>query len=382
MFGQHEAQMKYALHIVNLAASGDFEARMTNISAKGTLGDLMFAINDLIDRSDAYMRESAACMQHVADNQYYRKIIETSMQGAFLNSSRNVNDALAHIQGKVGEFSHVANDFEEIVCDVVDTVASASTELNSSSETMTQIAENTTHQATIVAAAAEEASANVQTVSAASEELSSSIREISNQVEHASSLASEAAHDSEQVGGRIEELKQASEQIVSVVNLINEIADQTNLLALNATIEAARAGSAGKGFAVVANEVKGLAQQTSQATEQIASYVDSIRNATDATVKGVQQIGDKVKQIDLANGSISAAVEQQSAATNEIACNIEQAAAGTTEVSHSIVSVSEAAQETGGAAGEVNGAASELSKQSESLRNVVDRFLTAVRKVV
>ncbi|RED53791.1 methyl-accepting chemotaxis protein [Aestuariispira insulae] len=382
MFGQHEAQLKYALHIVNLAAAGDFEARMTNISAKGTLGELMNSINDLIDRCDAYVRESAACMEHVAENQYYRQIIETSMLGAFLSGSRKVNGALGHIKGKVGEFGDVANDFEKIVCDVVDTVASASTELNSSSETMTRIAGDTTQQATLVAAAAEEASSNVETVSAASEELTASIRQITDQVSHASKLANEASLDSNAVASQIGDLRQASELIVNAVNLINDIADQTNMLALNATIEAARAGAAGKGFAVVANEVKALAQQTSQATEQIGHYVHSIQDATRATVEGVEKISSKVREIDQANGAITAAVEEQSAATSEIARNIVQASAGTTEVSQNISNVTMAAQETGGAAGEVNGAAAELATQSETLRTVVDRFLEAVRKVV
>ena len=382
MFGQNEGHLKYALHIVNLAAAGDFEARMTNISAKGTLGELMHSINDLIDRCDAYIRESAACMEHVADNHYYRKIVETSMQGAFLGGSLKVNGALDHIKGKVGDFSEVANDFESIVCDVVDTVASASTELNSSSETMTRIAGDTTQQATIVAAAAEEASVNVETVSAASEELSASIGEITDQIANASALASEAAQDSDQVAGQIADLKQASELIVNVVNLIDEIADQTNLLALNATIEAARAGSAGKGFAVVANEVKSLAQQTGQATEEIGQYVRSIQDATIATVAGVEEIAAKVRRIDAANSSVASALEEQTSATNEIARNIVQASAGTAEVSQSIIQVTAAAQETGNSAGEVNSAASELSRQSESLREIVDRFLGAVRKVV
>lgn len=371
-----------ALATIKRAAAGDFEARITGITAEGDLGELLYTVNDLIDRCDAYIRESAACMDHVSNNQYFRKIIETSMQGAFLTASKTVNSALAAMQNKVEEFTQVADNFEQTVGEVVETVSSAATELTSSSETLNQLATNTSTQSSAVAAAAEEASTNVQTVSAASEELTSSINEISQQVVHATAIATEATKISDNVGQQVEELKGAADQISSVVGLINDIASQTNLLALNATIEAARAGEAGKGFAVVAAEVKNLAQQTAKATEDIGGFVTNIQGATEVTVTGIHDISSKVTEISDANSSVSAAVEEQSAATNEIARNIEQASAGTKEVTSNIAEVSNASQETGNSATEVNSAAAELSKQSETLRNVVDDFLVAVRKVV
>lgn len=206
--------------------------------------------------------------------------------------------------------------------------------------------------------------------------------DMKEQVVHATTIATDATKISENVGQQVEELKGAADQISSVVGLINDIASQTNLLALNATIEAARAGEAGKGFAVVAAEVKNLAQQTAKATEDIGGFVTNIQGATEVTVKGIHDISGKVTEISDANSSVSAAVEEQSAATNEIARNIEQASSGTKEVTTNIAEVSNASQETGDSATEVNSAAGELSKQSETLRQVVDDFLVAVRKVV
>lgn len=371
-----------ALAVLKKVVAGDFEARLTGITATGDLGELLYTMNDLIDRCDAYIRESAACMDHVSNNQYFRKIIETSMQGAFLDASSTVNAALGSMQKRVDDFSQIAGNFESTVGVVVETVSSAATELTCSSETMQQIAHDTSEKATVVAAAAEEASTNVQTVAAASEELSNSISEISQQVCGATQIASDAAEISEKVTTQVSQLEEASSRIENAVVLINAIASQTSLLALNATIEAARAGDAGKGFAVVAGEVKILSQQTTKATEEISGYVNNIQAATKATITSISEISSKVSEISEANTAISAAVEEQTSATGEIARNIEEASAGTAEVTTNIADVTMVSRETGNSAAEVNTAATELSVQSETLRNVVDEFLVAVRKVV
>jgi methyl-accepting chemotaxis protein len=371
-----------ARELLQRVVAGDFEVRLTNIEANEELAELLYTVNDLIDRCDAYVRESAACMDHVSNNMYYRNIVVTSMQGAFLNATTTVNAALDAMQTKVIDFTSVAENFEQSVAGVIGTVSSAATELTSSSESMEKIAGDTSEKATTVAAAAEEAATNLQTVASASEELSSSIQEISSQVANATTIANDATEVSTTVAGQVGQLQEAANQIDNAVNLISKIAQQTNLLALNATIEAARAGDAGKGFAVVAREVKNLSRQTSLATEEIGGYVENIQEATKVTVNGIAEVSTKVSEISEANTSVSAAVEEQSAATAEIARNIEQASTGTREVTANIADVTAAAQETGNSSADVNSAASELSKQSESLRMVVDEFLVSARAVV
>ncbi|MEO9901891.1 methyl-accepting chemotaxis protein [Nisaea sp.] len=383
MFGSASSKdIKAAIPVLKKLVKGDFDQRVTQISGNSETAELLHLVNDLVDRCDSYVRESAACMSHVSENKYYRKIIETGMQGDFLNASRSVNSALSSIDQRVQEFSGATNAFENTVQSIVETVASASTELMSSSESMQNIAEDTSQRATSVAAAAEEASVNVQSVALASEQLSSSITEISQQVSHASGVANDAAALTGQVTQRVDSLEQATANIVGALKIISEIAEQTNLLALNATIEAARAGEAGKGFAVVANEVKALANQTSGATEEINGFVRSIEEASKHTITGIRDISTQVSTINEANAAVSAAVEEQSAATREIAGNIEQASAGTSEVTENITAVTASAQETNRTAHEVNGAASELSVQAESLRSVVGDFLSRVRSVV
>lgn len=249
---------------------GDFESRIIGITEGGDLGRMQNTINAMIDRCDAYVRESMACQEFVAENKYFRRILPGGMKGAFLNAAQVFNKAADATANKVKDFTMVADDFERNMKQVVDTVASAATELQSTAKGMESTAQSTSQQATTVAAAAEEASSNVQTVAAASEELSSSISEISRQVAQSTQIAGAAVAEVDGANEKVQGLADAAQKIGEVVALITDIADQTNLLALNATIEAARAGDAGKGFAVVASEVKNLANQTAKATEEIS----------------------------------------------------------------------------------------------------------------
>ena len=137
------------------------------------------------------------------------------------------------------------------------------------------------------AAAAEQASGNVQTVASATEELSASINEIAGQVERSRTVAERADGEARHTTDLIESLSANVASIGEIVALINDIASQTNLLALNATIEAARAGDAGKGFAVVADEVKGLANQTAKATDEIAAKIAAVQSGTADAVQAI-----------------------------------------------------------------------------------------------
>ena len=157
---------------------------------------------------------------------------------------------------KVAAMNRLADDFEAKIGEIVETVSSASTELEASARTLTSTADRSQQLATTVAAASEEASTNVQSVASATEELTSSVTEISRQVQESARMANEAVDQARTTNERVGELSKAAGRIGDVVELINTIAGQTNLLALNATIEAARAGEAGRGFAVVASEVK------------------------------------------------------------------------------------------------------------------------------
>jgi len=273
----------------------------------------------------------------------------------------------------------LADGFERAVGEIVETVSSASTELEASASTLTSTAERSQELTTVVASASEEASTNVQSVASATEELSSSVNEISRQVQESARMASEAVGQARHTNERVGELSKAAARIGDVVELINTIAGQTNLLALNATIEAARAGEAGRGFAVVASEVKALAEQTAKATGEIGQQISSIQAATQESVGAIREISGTIERLSEISSTIAAAVEQQGAATQEISRNVQQVAQGTQQVSANITDVQRGAGETGSASTQVLSAAQSLSTDSNRLKLEVGKFLNSVR---
>ena len=282
-------------------------------------------------------------------------------------------------QRRKAEMIKLADDFEGAVGKIVETVSSASTELESAAGTLTATAERAQELTTMVAAASEEASTNVQSVASSTEEMASSITEIGRQVQESARMANEAVDQARTTNDRVSELSKAAARIGAVVELINTIAEQTNLLALNATIEAARAGDAGRGFAVVASEVKALAEQTSKATGEIGQQITGIQAATQESVGAIQAISTTIEKLSEISSTIAAAVEEQGAATQEISRNVQQAARGTQQVSSNITDVQRGAGETGTASSQVLSSARSLSSDSGRLKLEVGKFLKSVR---
>ncbi|SHG04379.1 methyl-accepting chemotaxis protein [Bradyrhizobium erythrophlei] len=287
-------------------------------------------------------------------------------------------DADAKIQ-RGQRVDSITREFESLIGEVVGSLSSASTELEASAGTLTSTAARAQELTTMVAAASEEASTNVQSVASATEEMASSVDEIGRQVQESARMAGEAVDQARKTNDRVSELSKAAARIGDVVELINTIAGQTNLLALNATIEAARAGEAGRGFAVVASEVKALAEQTAKATGEIGQQISGIQAATQESVGAIKEISGTIERLSEISSTIAAAVEEQGAATQEISRNVQQAAHGTQQVSSHIVDVQRGAGETGSASSQVLSSAQSLSRESNRLKLEVDRFLNTVR---
>jgi len=274
----------------------------------------------------------------------------------------------------------IANQFERTVGDVVSGVASASSQLQSTSTMMAASAEQSSNRTSDVATSMEEANSGATAAAAASDEFAMSIGEISRQAASSAELARKATNSANEADATITELSQSAQQVGQIVELIQTIAQRTNLLALNASIEAARGGEAGRGFAVVASEVKELAMQTSRATEQIADQIRSMQDTTGASVKALKSISSEVQQLETTAVSIASAVDQQSVAGQDLAHSIDLAARGTEQVAGHIKEVHELSVSTGAAASQVLSSSTALEQQASTLRSQVDKFLTKVRE--
>lgn len=378
--------IKKAAGVCKEAAAGNLEARILGYCKDDELGQMINAINDMLDVTDAFVRESRASLEYASKGKFFRRVLLRGLPGTFRAAARTINAGTEEMQKGAQALDDardkrikLADDFEQAVRGIVTTVAAASTELTATAQLLAQNAAGTTDQSVAAAAASEQTSVNVSRVAAATEELTNTVSEVGRQVEDSSKFASGAVAEANRTSTIVNGLSDASKRIGGVVKLISQIAGQTNLLALNATIEAARAGDAGKGFAVVASEVKNLAQQTASATEEIQREIEGIQSISADTVHAITGVGDTIKKMSEIAGTIEAAVSEQQTATNEICSNINQAATGTKDVSKNIAGVTLAAQETSSGASQVLEAAQELSRQSEALQQSVETFLRSVR---
>ncbi|MBF0112537.1 MAG: HAMP domain-containing protein [Desulfamplus sp.] len=239
-----------------------------------------------------------------------------------------------------------------------------------------------------VASASEEAAGNVQLIVAAVEEMSSTIREIASNTSTASTITSDAVNQAESISHKVDELGRAAIDVGKVTETIAEISEQTNLLALNATIEAARAGEAGKGFAVVAAEIKELAKQTANSTQEINQKINTIQTNTHDAVSEIVKIVQVINNVNEIVTTIASAVEEQTVTTQEISSNLTSAAhiigevndhvnqtsAVAVDISKDIADVSHAVKEITDGSSQINLNAKELSKLAKEINQMVIRF--------
>lgn len=368
------ASIEKAVAVCEAVANGDFEGRILNLDEDGELRPLFNAINRIIDRNDAFIREAAAAMSAVKEKQYYRKILEAGMPGVFLNATKNINSSIDNMSDIHNRSVALANEVEHLVQDV----SAKTEEIFSSTHDAIQRTDSNSSNTITVSKAARRTLENTNAVAAATEEMRVSSQEIARQITLSADCAAKSLDQTETASVKILGLETAAREISSVVDLITKISSQTNLLALNATIEAARAGEAGKGFAVVASEVKSLANQTAAATENITNQVTHIQQTTSESVDAISGIKKITQELREISNGIAAAVEEQDAATGEISDQVQRLRGEIEVVSESVTQLVQSSASSYSSSIQVIWSAEEIDEPVHKLSDSMADFLTIV----
>ncbi len=282
----------------------------------------------------------------------------------------NLNEMAINLRSMMTEISNnsqVLFNASSGLQEVANSLSNGSEKTSGNANTVAVAAEEMSANMNSVAAAMEQASTNITIVATSAEDITRNINIISNNSDKAREITHKAVQQATTASERVNKLGRAATEIGKFTEAISTISEQTNLLALNATIEAARAGEAGKGFAVVANEIKDLAQQTSNATHEINQMIEDIQKSTMETVKDIEGITQIIDNVNSTVSEIAVSVDEQSKTTGEIAENVMQASQGISEVNENVSQTSAVSEEIARDIADVNASAQEMSQNSADL---------------
>ncbi|MBK8373360.1 MAG: chemotaxis protein [Sphingomonadales bacterium] len=247
----------------------------------------------------------------------------------------------SHQQHKkeIARRSERTKQFESDIGETAENISEQSQLLRKQAMSSSEVAHGMLSKASEVATASEQSAVAMREAAQTAAGLIQAIEDTRTEVESAGVVANRATERAQEAVQATDTLSEQSKSIESILGLIRDIAGQTNLLALNATIEAARAGDAGRGFAVVAQEVKSLANQTAQATDEIAEKIAAIQSATKASVESNLSISTAVEDVQHSAERIRRAMDEQAQTVTMITASVDETALAADLMSNTIAAI-------------------------------------------
>jgi methyl-accepting chemotaxis protein len=347
-------------------AAGNLSGRVNVLQSKDELGALTHALNnmlsnlrDLISNIQNNANSMASSSEELSATSTQMKQTATTMSGVSSNAFTLTEELDSNIKTVAAAVEQSSANVQEI--------AAASSQMGRSIDAVDSAATQVSANLQTIASASEEMSAAVSTVAAAVDEMTASLNEVSKQAGRAARVAGKADETANATQVTMNALGSSAKEIGNIVEMIKGIASQTNLLALNATIEAASAGEAGKGFAVVANEVKELAKQSAEATEEIRLRIEEMQGNTDSAVSAIAEIVEVIGEINQINNTIASAVEEQTATANEISQSVNGAAQASADVSKNVMQAAAVAEDVTRQVQEANASIVAISRNLEDV---------------